>query len=318
LMATRSELIIEQEVRFTSRAFKLAGTIATPDWNGPFPGILLVAGSGQVDRNENYKKFQINAFREIANYLAEHGIATLRYDKRGVGASEGNYWETGFFDNVSDASSALKYLKAQKQIQSEAVFLLGHSEGALIATRLAAEGADVAGVVLLSGTAQSGEDVLKWQAQQVVRGMRGLTKWLTKLLHINIAKSQKKQIDKIKRSSKDWYRTQLIVKINAKWMREFISYNPAEDIPRIRVPVLAITGSKDIQVDPQDLKRMSEIMQTDFEYYELPNVSHILRTEEGEPTLSTYKKQVKQPIDSRILSLTLEWLRKQIDTSTTN
>jgi pimeloyl-ACP methyl ester carboxylesterase len=96
-------------------------------------------------------------------------------------------------------------------------------------------------------------------------------------------------------------------------MREFISYNPAEDLPRIRVPVLAITGSKDIQVDPQDLKRMSEIMQTDFEYYELPNVSHILRTEEGEPTLGTYKKQVRQPIDSRILSLTLEWLHKQID-----
>jgi pimeloyl-ACP methyl ester carboxylesterase len=305
--------MIEQEVRFTSGAFHLAGTIATPDRNGPFPGVLLIAGSGQVDRNENYKKFQINAFREIANYLAEHGIATLRYDKRGAGASEGNYWETGFFDNVSDASSALKYLKAQKQIRSEAVFLLGHSEGALIATRLAAEGADVAGVGLLSGTAQSGEDVLKWQAQQVVRGMRGLIKWLIKLLHINVAKAQKKQIDKIKRSSKDWYRTQLIVKINAKWMREFISYNPAEDLPRIRVPVLAITGSKDIQVDPQDLKRMSEIMQTDFEYYELPDVSHILRTEEGEPTLSTYKKQVKRPIDSRILSLTLEWLRQQID-----
>jgi pimeloyl-ACP methyl ester carboxylesterase len=308
-------LTIEQEVRFTSGTFHLAGSLAAPDGDGPFPGVLLIAGSGQVDRNENHKKLAINVFREIANHLAENGIATLRYDKRGVGASEGNYWETGFFDNISDASSALNYLKAQKQIRPEAVFLLGHSEGALIVTKLAADGADVAGVVLLGGPARSGEDVLKWQAQQVVKGMRGPNKWLIKLLRINVAKAQQKQIDKIKRSVKDWYRVQLVVKLNARWMREFIAYNPAEDLPRIRVPVMAITGAKDIQVDPRDLKRMSEIMQTDFEYHEVANVSHILRVEEGEPTLNTYKKQVQQPMDSRILHLILEWLRKHINIS---
>lgn len=60
---------------------------------------------------------------------------------------------------------------------------------------------------------------------------------------------------------------------------------------------------------------MSEIMQNDFQYYEVPNVSHILRTEAGEPILSTYEKQTRQPVDSRILNLTLELLRKQVDTS---
>jgi pimeloyl-ACP methyl ester carboxylesterase len=309
------KLTIEQEVRFSSGTFYLAGTLATPDGDGPFPGVLLIAGSGQVDRNENHKKLAINVFREIAGYLAENGIATLRYDKRGVGASEGNYWETGFFDNVSDASSALHCLKAQKQIRPEEVFLLGHSEGALIATRLAAEGADVAGVILLAGPARSGEEVLKWQTGQVVKGMRGINKWLIKLLRINVAKAQQKQIDKIKRSKKDWYRVQLVVKLNARWMREFIAYNPAEDLPRIRVPVLAITGSKDIQVDPGDLKRMSEIMQTNLEYHEVPDVTHILRIEEGEPTLNTYKKQVQQPMDSRVMQLTLEWLREKLGTA---
>lgn len=307
--------MIEQEVRFTSGTFHLAGTLAMPDSDGPFPGVLLIPGSGQVDRNENHKKLPINAFREIANHLTEHDIASLRYDKIGVGASDGNYWETGFFDNVSDASSALEYLKTQERIRPETVFLLGHSEGALIATKLAADGVDVAGVILLSGSAQPGEDVLKWQAQQVMKGMRGTQKWLVKLLRINVLKSQQKQIDKIKRSSKDWYRVQFIVKINAKWMREFMAYNPAEDLARIRVPVLAITGSKDIQVNPRDLTRMSEIVQTDFEYHEAPNVSHILRVAEGEPTLSTYKKQARRPIESRILHLIAEWLRKRVDTS---
>lgn len=306
--------MIEQEIRFTSGTFHLAGTLAVPDGEGSFPGVLLIAGSGQVDRNENHKKLPLNVFPEIAGHLAEHGIATLRYDKRGVGASDGNFWETGFFDNVTDASSALKYLKPQERIRAEAVFLLGHSEGALIATRLAANGADVVGVVLLSGPVRSGEDVLKWQAIQVMRGLRGPMKWLIKLLPINVIKTQQKQIDKIKRSSKDWYRDKLIAKVNAKWMREFMTYDSSEDLPKIRVPVLAITGGKDIQVDPQDLTRMSELMQADFEYHQVPDVSHILRTEPGEPSVSIYKKQARQPVDSRILHLTSEWLRKQVGT----
>ena len=302
--------MVEQEIEFQSEDFKLSGTVTIPNLEGIFPGVLLIAGSGQVDRNENHKKLRINAFCDIASYLDKHNIATLRYDKRGVGASDGNYWETGLFDNASDALSALKYLKDHEMIQSDKVFMLGHSEGALIATRLAADGAEIAGVILLAGAAQRGEDILKQQAQQVAKSMKGFQRWLVNILRIDIVKTQQKQLNKIKHSSKNWYRVQLIAKINAKWMREFIAYNPADDLPRIKVPILAITGSKDIQVDPKDLKRMSELVSTDFEYHEVSNVSHILRIEEGEPTLSTYKKQARQPMDTRVLQLILEWLQR--------
>ena len=307
--------MVEREITFTSGTLHLAGTLTIPDSKGTFPAVLLIPGSGQVDRNENHKRLPINAFREITDHLIERGIATLRYDKRGVGASQGNYWETGLFDNVTDASSALMYLKACDEIRTDAIFLLGHSEGALISTRLAGNGAEVAGIILLAGSAQCGEDILKWQAQQVAEGMGGLNKWLIKLLRVNVLKAQQKQLDKIKRSSKDWYRVQLIAKINARWMREFMAYNPAEDMPGIRVPVLAITGSKDIQVDPADLKRMAEVIKSDFEYHEIPNGTHILRIEEGKPSLSTYKKQLHQTMDSRILDLISEWLQKRIDKS---
>jgi len=305
--------MIEQEIEFTSQAFQLAGTLAWPEGEGPYPGVLLIAGSGQVDRNENHKRLPLNVFGEIASHLAEHGIATLRYDKRGVGASEGDFWGTGFFDNVSDAAAALQCLKDQQGIRPEVVFVLGHSEGSVIATKLAADGADVAGAILLSGPARSGEEVLKWQAPRVMRGMRGPVKWLIKLLRMDVIKSQQKQIDKVKRSSKDWYRTQLIAKVNARWMREFLAYDPSEDMPRIRVPVLAITGSKDIQVDPRDLTRMSALIQAEFEYHDLPDVSHILRVEPGEPTVSTYSKQARQPVDSRLLQLVSQWLRRRVD-----
>jgi len=302
----------ERDVRFRSGPFHLAGTLTLPDGEGPWPGVLLIPGSGQVDRNEDAKKLAIDAFREAAEYLAEHGIATLRYDKRGVGASEGDFYDTGFFDNVADASSALIFLNSHEKIQPDRTFLLGHSEGALIATRLAGTGADVAGIILLAGTARPGEEVMKWQAQQVIKGMHGFSKGLIDLLHIDVQKKVAKQLDKIKRSTKNSYRKQLVARVNAKWMREFLAYDPAADLPNIHVPVLAITGSKDIQVNPADLERMAELVPAEFEAHELPDITHMLRAESGEPTMSTYKNQVLQPVDSRIFSIITKWVAAHV------
>ena len=273
--------------------------------------MLLVPGSGQVDRNENASKLRINAFHDIAVHLSEQGIATLRYDKRGVGASEGNFWETGFFDNVTDAGAALGCLKSQKEIRLDKVFLLGHSEGAMTSTRLAATGAGVSGVILLAGPARKGEDVLVWQCEQVVKGMRGFNKWLINLFHMDVRKSQQKQLDKIKKSIKNSYRVRGVVKLNAKWFREFMAYNPADDLPKIQVPVLAITGSKDIQVAPADLGQMAGLAKAEFESHILPNITHLLRVEPSEPTLSTYKQQIAQPVDKSVLQTISEWLRKK-------
>jgi pimeloyl-ACP methyl ester carboxylesterase len=305
-------MIIEQEVVFESGSQRLAGTMIYPHSEGRSPGVVLIPGSGQVDRDENSKRLQINAFREIANHLAGEGVASLRYDKRGVGESDGDFWKTGFYDNVSDARSALSFLKSQDEILSDQIFLVGHSEGALIATKLAGMGADVAGIVLLAGAAQSGEEILLWQGKQVTKGMKGFNKWLIDLLHIDVLKTQRKQLEKIKNSTKDWYRVQLIAKLNAKWMREFLSYNPAEDLPKIQVPVLAITGTKDIQVNPDDLNRMAELVKSDFEWHEVPDLTHILRVEIGQPSLSTYKEQIRHPVDERILLILSDWLNRHL------
>jgi hypothetical protein len=204
----------EQEIRFKSGGIEIAGTMALPDSDGPFPCALLIAGSGQIDRNENNKKIHLNAFYDISHFLAKNGMASLRYDKRGVEQSEGDYWTTGFYDHILDALAALQYLKQQKKIQSKYIFLLGHSEGTFVAIRLAGVGAEVAGIILIAGAAQSGEAVLKWQVIQVANGLKGINGWLIKILHIDVSKAQQKQIDKIKQSKKDWYRQQLLVKIN--------------------------------------------------------------------------------------------------------
>jgi pimeloyl-ACP methyl ester carboxylesterase len=304
--------MIAEEIHFVSENIRIAGTLLSPNSDGKFPAVLLITGSGQVDRDENHKKIRINSFRIIADFLAKHNIATLRYDKRGVGTSGGNYWETGFHDNASDTLAAIDYLKKHNNIQPDRIFLLGHSEGAFIATKLGGDGVDVAGIILVSGATKSGEETLKWQALQITKGMKGINRWLIKLLRINVAKAQQKQLDKIKISIKDYYRVQLIAKLNAKWLREFLAYNPAQDLSKIEVPVLAITGAKDIQVDPEDLKQMTEIIRVPFEFHIVADVNHILRNEEGEASIARYKKLAKQPMDSRILQLILTWLQNNI------
>ena len=203
-------------------------------------------------------------------------------------------------------------MKQQKNIQSKYIFLLGHSEGAFVAIRLAGVGAEAAGIILIAGAAQSGEAVLKWQAIQVTNGFRGINGWLIKVLHINVTKAQQKQIDKIKQSKKDWYRQQLLVKINAKWLREFMAYNPVEDLPLITVPVLAITGSKDIQVDPADLDKMAHLVKAPFEQHRIQDMTHMLRIEKDDASISKYKEEIKKPIDPQLLEIVLLWIENRI------
>ncbi|MFZ7104853.1 MAG: alpha/beta hydrolase family protein [Peptococcaceae bacterium] len=304
--------MFEQEVEYKVGNNLFSATIALPAVDGKFPGVVLIPGSGQVDRNENVKGYPINIFKEIAHFLAENGIASLRYDKRGVGKSGGDYWSTGFYDNSGDVSSIISYFKNHSSINSESVFLLGHSEGAIIATRLAGTGTDVSGIILLAGSCQNGETLLKWQSRQVVKGLTGFNAWLIKTFHIDVAKAQQKQIDKIKKSTGDSLRIQLVNKINAKWMREFLDYNPAVDFPNVKCPILAITGSKDIQVDPADLKKMEQLVKTDFESHELADITHMIRPDKGKPSLSAYKTQMTMPMDAGILNIILNWLEKRI------
>jgi hypothetical protein len=271
----------------------------------------MVVGSGMVDRDENADKLPIDVTRQIAMHLADNGIGSLRYDKRGVGASEGDFWPTGLSDNVDDAAAALSCLRSQPGVDPEKVYVLGHSEGATIAVRLVGAHEPMAGAILLAGVGRQGEEALGWQAEQVVPGMTGFNKWLIGALHVDVRKSQRKAFDKIKKSKKDTYRIQLIKKLNAKWLREFLAYDPAEDLARIEVPVLGITGSKDIQVSPDDLDVMAGLIRADFEPHVIPDLTHLLRAEAGVPTINTYKQQVKEPVDARVLALVTGWLRGQ-------
>jgi len=302
----------QQEVTFVSKGSRLAGTLTLPDSPEPCPAVLLIVGSGMVDRDESHKKLPIDVMRQLAMRLAENGIGSLRYDKRGVGASEGDFWRAGVSDNVDDAAAAVACLRSQPGVDPERVYACGHSEGATICIRLAGAHVPIAGAILLAGVGRHGEEALLWQGEQVVPGMKGFQKWLIGALHVDVRKQQLKAFAKIGKSTKDTYRVQGISRINAKWMREFLAYDPAEDLKRIEVPVLAITGSKDIQVDPADLEIMASLVRSEFEPHVVPDVTHLLRADSDPvPTINSYKDQVKVPVDPRVLELVTDWLGRR-------
>src|ERR1043166_710543 len=136
----------EQEV---SNA-ELRGTLTLPVTSGSFPAALIIAGSGPVDRNGNFPGAPNDSLKLLAHGLATQGIASLRVDKRGIGGSRAagmREEDLRFGTYVADAASWLKLLRGQSRVSR--VALIGHSEGALIAT-LVAQQADLTGLILIA------------------------------------------------------------------------------------------------------------------------------------------------------------------------
>ena len=286
-------------------ALELRGTFTAPGQT-PSPAALLISGSGPIDRDSNMKRMSIDVMRQVAEHLSGEGVASLRYDKRGVGESQGDYHASGLHDNIADARAALDTLRSQPEVDHDQIVVIGHSEGAIIAAELASD-ERLAGVVLLAGAARPGKEVLRWQARQVASTLPALVKWLTKLLRQDLVKTQAKRFEQIERTTEDVTRIQL-VKLNAKWFREYMAFDPTESLRRANVPVLAITGSKDIQVDPGDVELMGDIVPTAFTGHVIGDLTHLLRSEDGAPSLRTYKKQARRPLDRRVLDIVVDWI----------
>jgi pimeloyl-ACP methyl ester carboxylesterase len=301
---------------FRSGQATLAGTLATVDQTGPGPAVLLLSGSGPIDRDSDTKRLAIGVMGQVADHLAGQGLASFRYDKRGVGASSGDYKSTGLYDNVADAGAAVDTLRARPDIDPDRLFVIGHSEGALIAAELAAADPSLAGVVLLAGTATPGEDVLRWQAEHISASLPRPVKFLLRVLRQDVVRTQTKRLAHIKATTGDTARIQL-VKINAKWFREFMAHDPAPSLASIQIPVLALTGSKDIQVNPEDIERICQLVPADCSGQVIDDLTHLLRTEAGPPSVRTYKKQAKRPVDPALLATTSTWIRQHVTSTAT-
>ncbi|MBY8874949.1 lysophospholipase [Micromonospora sp. PLK6-60] len=297
----------EREIAVASAGQRLVGTLTLPAGAGPHPAALLLPGSGPLNRDGDHRRLPLGIQRALAAALVGAGVATLRYDRRGVGASSGSFPRTGFHDNVDDARAALDALGAAPEVDSGRLFLVGHSEGALTSVALAARGVPVAGLVLLAGTGRPGAEVLRWQAARLLPDLPAPVRLLLRLTRTDLVTKVSRNHEKILASSGDvaWIGGQ---RLNAKWMRQFLRYDPRPDLARVHAPVLALTGDKDLQVDPGDLPIIAESAGRPAETCLLPDITHILRRQPGPPSLRAYRREARQPVDPSVTGAVTGWI----------
>jgi len=296
-----------EEVSFPAGGGKvvLAGTLTIPQGTGPFAAAVLVAGSGPTERDETiagHKPFWV-----LADLLTRKGIAVLRYDKRGIAQSTGSYELATMEDLASDAQAALNYLKARKEIDPKRVGILGHSEGGLLAAQIAAKD-DPDWVVLLATPATNGERTLLRQSELVAR-TGGLP-------DEQIARSQ--QFDRQAYAAVRAEKTQAALEarlnelveksgLNAAippaalqaqirlmttpWFREYLDFNPAPVLEKIKCPVLALNGDRDLQVDSDETvpllrQAYAKSGNKDFTVLQIQGVNHLFqKAQSGSPAL---------------------------------
>ncbi|MGY1618565.1 alpha/beta hydrolase family protein [Geodermatophilus sp. SYSU D00691] len=286
----------------------LAGTLALPDAPGPLPAVLIASRSGPLDRDSNHKRARFDVARQLAHALADAGLASLRYDKRGVGESPGDWRRVGLLQNVDDLGEVLAALAARPEVDPGRLLLAGHSEGALLAAALAVRGAPVGGVVLLSSSATPGDELLRRQARQIAPTLPAPVRGLLRLLRTDLEARVARNHEKIRATTTDVARIGG-ARLNARWTREFLDHDPRADLRRITVPVLAVTGAKDLQVDPADLDVVAATVPGPVTVHRVPDLTHTLRRQPGAPSLSAYRRELRGPVDAEVLDLVASWCR---------
>jgi uncharacterized protein len=296
-----------EDVSFDSGGCAIAGTFT--EVADPVAAALLIVGSGRTDRDSDVRlppglTLRGGITKAIAEALAGVRTSALRYDKRGVGASGGDYYSVGMDQRLTDARAGLAWLAAREP--GRPLLAIGHSEGTYHAAQLAADGA-VAGAVLLSGSAATGGEVLAWQTRQLADKLPWVTKAVLRLLRTDVVKAQAKNQAKVMASDRDVMRLQG-TKVNARWFRDFVRYDPAPVLARITVPVLAITGERDVQVPPADVEAMGRLVQGPFEGHVVPGLSHVLRPDPDWAGPRGYRRAVRQPVSPEVLGLITTWV----------
>lgn len=306
----------EEEVTVMGK-YPLGATLGMPEGEGPFPAVIIVAGSGNGDRDGNIEKakFKPNMYRDLAASIGELGFATLRADKRGTGKSGGDFLETGMMDLVEDIEHLVIYLQEHGKVDE--IILLGHSEGCTLIPAVNTL-RPVDGLIFLAGGAESLMDALKRQRAIAIeelkstKGLKGALIRLTKA-HEKVEKQAEKLNQKIRSTDKTVIRYQL-QKFNAKWYREHMYYNVFEDLEKINCPALAINGTTDIQVTPEKALELGKYVKGPAGTFVIDGMNHLLKENpERAPILNvmkSYKDDFVKPLHPELERHLGDWLRE--------
>ncbi|MFV8754063.1 alpha/beta hydrolase family protein [Nannocystaceae bacterium ST9] len=312
----------------------LGGSLTIPEGPGPHPAVVLITGSGQQDRDETI--FGHKPFAVLADYLSRRGIAVLRYDDRGFGESTGDYGKATMVDFAGDAWAAVEFLRTRPEIDRKRIGLIGHSEGGVVGPAVAAAHAkDIAFVVMLAGTGVNGQQVIRHQLGLIMQASGAKEEDVTRerdyadRMHAALVASEPGQARAaLEPILKEWYEgldsteklgvgdfdralTDRVAALDTPWMRHFLAYDPAPTLAKLKMPVLAINGENDLQVDPdQNLPPIEKALKKNKRatIVRLPGLNHLFQPGTGSP--NEYGT-IETTMDPAALEQVATWVRKQ-------
>lgn len=326
----------EEEVVYENKeaGVKLAGTLTLPQSEGPFPAVILITGSGQQNRNEEIAGHR--PFLVLSDYLTRQGIAVLRVDDRGIGGSTGNVSQDTTEDFAGDVLTGVEYLKSREEIDPSRIGLIGHSEGGLIAPMVAVKSPDIAFIVLMAAPGVTGEEILYMQSDRITRAEGASNETIVQNEALmrrmySVVKEEKNNIA-AEEELREILRTEIantseqktessghseavidaqVTALTSPWMRFFLTYDPRPTLMKVKCPVLAITGEKDLQVPPEEnLRAIDDALKAggnkDYIVKELPGLNHLFQTAKtGSP--SEYAK-IEETISPDALEIIGNWI----------
>lgn len=301
-----------------SADISLAGTLTLPPGDGPFPAAILITGSGPQDRDETI--FNHKPFLVWADALTRRGVAVLRYDDRGVGGSGGGTPDDTTADFASDAAAALAYLRSRPEIDTHRIGLIGHSEGGVIAPLVAQAGGEPAWIVMLAGPAVSGGDILVEQQRrlataagatpaQVESGnavQRALMNAITRNKDDAAGAARETEAILVAAGQPQAQAQAAVRPLVSPWYRWFVAHDPGAALARVKAPLLAIYGGKDLQVPAdQNAPVLARVMPA-AQIVVLPDLNHLLQTAvTGAP--AEYGT-IEETVDPEALKTVVDWV----------
>lgn len=245
---------------------EIYGTLLIPSQDTTVPVVLLIAGSGPTDRNGNNPMMTNNSLKMLAELLAQNGIASLRYDKRGIAASAAAGSEEAdirFEDYVNDVKAWVVFLKADKRFSK--IILAGHSEGSLIGMLAAIGNPSVSQFISIAGSGEKMSDLLRRQLTSQPQQIQDIcTPIIDKLEKGDTVANPSPFVYALFRPSVQPY------------LISCFKYNPRQEISRLHIPVLILQGDHDIQCSAEDAKALAKAC-PQAEMHIIPGMSHLMK-----------------------------------------
>ncbi len=298
------------DVTIPASGFNLAGTLTAPSQMGRMrhPAVVLVAGSGPVERDETVAGIPI--FAQLAGALAERGFMVLRYDKRGLGQSGGRTERVTIQDYADDLIDAVKWLRKRDDVDKRRIAVAGHSEGGAVAMLASGREKNISALVLIAAPGTTGAELILEQQRHLLDALK-----LPEAERQATIELQKK-IQTAVTTEKGWegVPSEMRKQADTPWFRSFLLFDPAAAMKKIRQPILIVQGDLDTQVAPAAADRLAELARArkkkvDVRVEHLPGVNHLLvHAATGE--VSEYATLKEKQIVPDVARLVADWLRK--------